>query len=71
MVVAAGASERLPRVATGPIAGAIDSENAFSASQRRVTDSPGLIVAGAASKRTISAGGPAGALPGNPAGGGA
>jgi hypothetical protein len=26
VVVAAGASERLPRVATGPIAGAIDSE---------------------------------------------
>src|SRR6185503_3220849 len=73
VVVVAGTTRRVPRVATTPIPGSIVSEYAFETSQRSVEDESrsARSVAGSAENSWITTGGLGGGVPGNPAGGGA
>ncbi len=59
VVVAAGVTRIVPRGVTRPMPGSIAGAAGFSTCHESITDSPGLIDAGRASKLTMRGGGPA------------
>src|SRR6185295_5204537 len=63
VVVAAGVTRCVPRNATLPGSGAIDTVYAFNTSQCNVAAWPGSIAAGSAFRSRINAGAPRGAAP--------